>query len=68
MPRIPLRVLTLLNSQVVGRTDGRTAVVLETREVGPVAFELDQRGIDALRRNLITAERLLRQSPDIGRR
>ena len=61
MPGIPLAVLTVCDSQWVGRSDGRVALVLETKELGPVAFELDQSIITALRRDLLAMEQLLRQ-------
>jgi hypothetical protein len=60
MPSTP--VLTVFNSQAIGEADGRVAMVLETRELGPVAFEVDQRVIDAIRNNLLVAKHLLRQS------
>ena len=53
--------LTVLGSQALGRPDGRVAIRLETKELGSIAFEVDQRAIDALRRNLAAAETLLRQ-------
>jgi hypothetical protein len=62
MPSTPLMVLTVFNSQTIEGTDGRVAMVLETREVGPVAFEVDQRVIDAIRNNLLVAKQLLGQS------
>jgi hypothetical protein len=61
MPGTPVAVATVLNSEVVGRSDGRVAIVLVTKELGPVGFEVDQRIVGALRRDLIAAERLLRQ-------
>ena len=62
MPSTPLTVLTVFNSQAIGGADGRVAMVFETRELGPVAFEVDQRVIDAIRNNLLVAKQLLRQS------
>ena len=62
MSNIPVAVLTVFNSQAIGGTDGRVAMVLETIELGPVAFEVDQRVIDAIRNNLVVAKHLLRQS------
>jgi hypothetical protein len=62
MSSTPLAVLTVFNSQAIGGADGRVAMVLETRELGPVAFEVDQRVIDAIRNNLLVAKHLLRQS------
>jgi hypothetical protein len=60
MPSTP--VLTVFKSQAIGEADGRVAMVLETRELGPVAFEVDQRVIDAIRNNLLVVKHLLRQS------
>lgn len=54
--------LTVLSSRPVGRPDGRSAIVLETKELGAIAFEVDQRAIDALRRALTIAEQNLRPS------
>jgi hypothetical protein len=53
--------VTVLASQAVGRPDGRVAIRLDTKELGAIAFEVDQRAIDALRNDLMAAERLLRQ-------
>lgn len=55
------RTLTVLRSQALGRADGRVSIRLETKEEGSIAFEVDQRAIDALRRDLLAAEQLLRQ-------
>jgi hypothetical protein len=55
------RTLTVLGSQAMGRADGRVSIRLETKEEGSIAFEVDQRAIDALRRDLAAAEQLLRQ-------
>ena len=54
--------VTVLASQAMGRADGRVSILLITKEMGPIAFEIDQRAIDALRQNLALAEQLLRQS------
>jgi hypothetical protein len=53
--------VTVLGSQPLGRPDGRVAIRLQTKELGSIAFEVDQRAIDALRKDLTTAEKLLRQ-------
>ena len=53
--------VTVLGSQALGRPDGRAAIRLQTKELGSIAFEVDQRAIDALRRDLVAAEQLLRQ-------
>jgi hypothetical protein len=51
----------VLGSQTLGRPDGRVAIRLETKELGSIAFEVDQRAIDALRRQLVVAEQFLHQ-------
>ena len=53
---------TVTGSQALGRPDGRVAIRLLTKELGYIAFEVDQRAIDHLRNDLTAAERLLRQS------
>jgi hypothetical protein len=53
--------VTVLGSQALARPDGRVAIGLETRELGAIAFAVDQRSIDELRRDLSAAEQLLRQ-------
>jgi hypothetical protein len=54
--------VTVIGSQSLARPDGRAAIRLETREMGSIAFEVDQHAIDTLRRELVTAETFLRQS------
>jgi len=54
--------VTVTGSQALGRPDGRVAIRLLTKEVDSIAFEVDQRAIDALRGDLRAAEQLLRQS------
>jgi hypothetical protein len=54
--------VTVLRSRPIGRPDGRVAILLETKELGAIAFEVDQRAIDALRRALVIAEQTLRQT------
>jgi hypothetical protein len=51
----------LLGSQALARPDGRAALLLNTDRFGPIAFEVDQQRIDALRRDLTIAEQFLRQ-------
>jgi hypothetical protein len=53
--------LTVIGSQVLARADGRVAIRLETRQRGSIAFEINQKAIDTLRRQLATAEKILRQ-------
>ena len=57
--------VTVLQSQALGRPDGRVSIGLWTKELGAIAFEVDQKAIDALRKDLRAAEKLLRQK--IGR-
>jgi len=53
--------VTLLLSHALGiAADGRVAISLKTKELGTIAFEIDQRTIDALRRDLACAETLVR--------
>ena len=54
----------VLSSQAPGGF-GRAAIGLET-SIGPIAFEVDQKAIDALRRDLTAAEQLLRTSAARG--
>lgn len=53
--------LTVVGSSALGRPDGRAAIRLVTKELGAIAFEVNQQAIDALRRELATAEQMLRQ-------
>jgi hypothetical protein len=53
--------LTVVASQALGRPDGRAAIRLQTKELGSIAFEVDQHAIDSLRRALVLAEQMLRQ-------
>ena len=62
-PTGPLTTVTVLRSWPAANSDGRTALVLETREMGAIAFALNPEGIAALRSALSKAEELLsRQS------
>lgn len=56
------RIVTVLGSQALGRPDGRAAILLVTKELGPIAFEVNQQAIDVLSRDLLAAAVLLRQS------
>jgi hypothetical protein len=51
--------VTVLGSQTISRPDGRVAILLVTKERGPIAFEVSQKAIDTLRRELATAESFL---------
>ncbi len=54
--------VTVTGSSTVARPDGRVAILLQTKQLGPIAFEVDQHAIDTLRRELVLAETFLRQS------
>lgn len=54
--------VTVPGSQPMVRPDGRAAVRLETRQLGSIAFEVDQLAIDALRQALAAVEKHLRLS------
>jgi hypothetical protein len=54
--------LTVTGSNALARPDGRAAIRLETREIGPIAFEVTQTAIDALRTALASAETHIRRS------
>jgi hypothetical protein len=61
-----LRTVTVTGSQSVAGPDGHVAIVLYTKEAGPIAFEVDQRALDALRREVAAAETFLRQPKGRG--
>lgn len=54
--------VTVLGSRLVARP-GSTALALVTKESGTIAFEVDLRAIEALRKSLDLAESLLRALP-----
>jgi hypothetical protein len=56
-----VRTVTVIGSQSLARPDGRAAIRLETKELGSIAFEVNQHAIDTLRRDLALAETFLRQ-------
>ncbi len=58
-----LTTVTVLGSNAVGRPDGRVAIRLVTLEAGSIAFEVDERAIDALRKAIRAAEKILHQRP-----
>ena len=62
MPAREIPTVTVVGSNTVARADGRTAIVLETMERGPIAFEVNLQNIELLRRQLTVAETVLRQS------
>ena len=53
--------MTVLQSRALGRPDGRVSIGFWTKELGAIAFEVDQQAIDVLREHLVTAEKLLHQ-------
>ena len=53
--------MTVLQSQALGRPDGRVSIGFWTKELGAIAFEVDQQAIDVLREHLVAAEKLLHQ-------
>jgi hypothetical protein len=52
-------IVTVRQSQAFRRPDGRVSIGLWTKEIGPIAFQVNQQAIDSLRNNLKDAERLL---------
>jgi hypothetical protein len=58
------RIMTVhvTGSETMERPDARVAIRLDTRELGSIAFEVDQRAIDALRKQLAAAEQFLQRS------
>jgi hypothetical protein len=53
--------LTVIGSRPLARADGRVAILLDTRESGAIAFEVNLQTIEILRGELAKAELLLRQ-------
>ncbi len=67
-PRFPT--VTMVDSRTLTRADGTTSLRLDTKEFGSIAFRIDLKAIEILRRELATAEAFLRQptgSADGGR-
>jgi hypothetical protein len=60
---ITVQTVTVLGSQALAQPDGRCGILLETRELGLIAFEVNQQAIDALRQNLAEAEQMFRHPP-----
>jgi hypothetical protein len=54
------RTVTVIKSGASATADGRVALVLHTREVGTIAFEVDQQAIDVIRRDLLACENVLK--------
>jgi hypothetical protein len=53
--------VTVMRSWAGVSVSGATALVLETKEQGPIAFEIDRQGIALIRKALVDAERILAQ-------
>jgi hypothetical protein len=56
----PTNVTVLLSHALGSPEAGKIAISLKTKERGTIAFEVDQKMIDALRRDLACAEALVR--------
>jgi hypothetical protein len=56
-----VKFVTVLRSESLLHPEKRAAIQLITRELGTIAFEVDQRVIDALRRHISTIESFLKQ-------
>jgi len=56
----PVATVTVTHSWPAARPDGSIALLFETREAGTIAFRLDQRSINLLRRQLCDCEAVLR--------
>jgi hypothetical protein len=56
-----IHTVTVMRSKAVARADGRVAIVLDTKERGPIAFEVNLQNIAMLRGELALAETILRQ-------
>jgi hypothetical protein len=55
--------LNLLTSHAVAQAQGRVAIQLQTAELGPLLFEVDQASIAGIRRALMAAEQILQRDP-----
>lgn len=58
-----LPTFTVTGSQSLVRPDGRAAILLMTKERGPIAFEVTLQTIPILRKELALAEAALRAAP-----
>jgi hypothetical protein len=56
-----LQTVRVTGSETLFRPDGLAAIRLDTLELGPIAFEVNQHAIDTLRKHLMAAEQFLRQ-------
>lgn len=57
------RTVTVIRSWPAGTASGATALVLDTRELGPIAFEIDLKAIEVLQRQLSDCARILSRAP-----
>jgi hypothetical protein len=56
-----LNTVTVLSSRAVATPDKRVALVLEIKDMGPIAFEVNSQALAALRDSLAAIEQLLAQ-------
>jgi hypothetical protein len=59
-----VRTVTVIGSSVAAGVDGQAAIVLNTKESGPLAFLVTLESCAALRRDIADAETFLRQNPN----
>ena len=55
--------VTVLRSFSAARPDGRYAIVLETKELGAIAIEVNSTSLRFLRRELDAIETMMKQKP-----
>jgi hypothetical protein len=58
-----IRTVTVVGSSVGASPDGLVAIVLDTAEEGPIAFQVTLASCSALREEIAAAETALRQTP-----
>lgn len=58
----PFKTVTVTYSWPLARPDGSTALLLDTKEEGCIAFRVDKRTIDLIRRQLTDCEVILARS------
>lgn len=56
-----VRTVTVIGSSVAGHPSGLVAIVLDTKEAGPIAFSVTLEACAALRNEIAAAETFLRQ-------
>jgi hypothetical protein len=61
MSETPIRTVTVIGSKVLARAVGRVALLLDTRESGHIALEVNLQSIGFLRAESAKVETLLRQ-------